>query len=222
MKPKDARFFLLECPASPVVANPDLHYMTHSSCNYLQFMKSCERRLCVVVLSRLFYYSGWHLPHVHFRIDGVWTESPGWPLRKSEKPSARGRLYMMCMRYMMCMNMVYEKCVCVCVLFCFVLFCFVLFCFVCFVCFVCLSRYRMVQNGTEWYGMVQKGTERYCIARVNKFCRPCGVSGCPEWISVFCLKCKGRLAQLASCASLRACACRVSCQLAQMQTFVLM
>ncbi|CAE7937931.1 amyA [Symbiodinium necroappetens] len=67
IRPRDARFFLLECTGGPVPApNPDLHYMT------------------------LFYFSGWDAPHVHFSIDNVWTESPGWPLRKSEKPSIRG------------------------------------------------------------------------------------------------------------------------------------
>jgi len=66
LRSRDARFFLLECPAGPIVANPELHYMT------------------------LFYYSGWNEPHIHFCVDNVWTQSPGWVMRKSEKPNVRG------------------------------------------------------------------------------------------------------------------------------------
>lgn len=39
---------------------------------------------------RLFYYSGWECPHIHFCVEHVWSNLPGWVMRKCEKPAVQG------------------------------------------------------------------------------------------------------------------------------------
>eukprot|EP00930_Biecheleria_cincta_P082616 TRINITY_DN72320_c0_g1_i1.p1 TRINITY_DN72320_c0_g1~~TRINITY_DN72320_c0_g1_i1.p1 ORF type:complete len:628 (-),score=86.46 TRINITY_DN72320_c0_g1_i1:252-2135(-) len=60
LAPRSARFFLLECTAklnSTMLVGPQT--------------------------LTLFYFSGWGSPHLHFSINGHWTSSPGWQLRRS-------------------------------------------------------------------------------------------------------------------------------------------
>ncbi|CAK9049775.1 unnamed protein product [Durusdinium trenchii] len=67
LQPRMARFFLLECFTGPLIQpNPQLRYMT------------------------LFYYCGWECPHIHFCVEHVWTNVPGWVLRKCDKPAVQG------------------------------------------------------------------------------------------------------------------------------------
>jgi len=67
LPPRMARFFLLECFSGPLIQpNPELRYMT------------------------LFYYSGWECPHIHFCVEHVWSNLPGWVMRKCEKPAVQG------------------------------------------------------------------------------------------------------------------------------------
>ena len=42
---------------------------------------------------RLFYFSGWESPHIHFCVEHVWTNLPGWIMKKCEKPAVQGPLF---------------------------------------------------------------------------------------------------------------------------------
>lgn len=46
--------------------------------------------------ARLFYFSGWESPHIHFCVEHVWTRCPGWSMRKCDKPAVQGQACRQC------------------------------------------------------------------------------------------------------------------------------
>ena len=54
---------------------------------FSEFSVDVMIRTCLL---RLFYFSGWERPHIHFCVEHVWTNCPGWVMWKCDKPAVQG------------------------------------------------------------------------------------------------------------------------------------